>query len=97
MEHFMRTNPQLQDEVRLSIGLDPRIPDPVEVAVSGDGGIVTLRGTVHSFAQRRAAVQDARMIEGVYDVEDDLKVHLLDVREDDEIRGAALQSLIWNT
>jgi hypothetical protein len=81
-----------------SLNLDPRIPDPTEIAVSGDGGIVTLRGTVESFGQRRAAANDARKIEGVYEVDDQLKVSLLgsDRRQDDEIRGAALQILIWD-
>ena len=94
----MLTNSPLADEVLDSLGLDPRIPDSAEIAVAADGGTVTLRGTVESFAQRRAAAQDANKIEGVYDVDDQLKVNLLgsDRREDDEIRGAALQALIWD-
>lgn len=94
----MPTTTQLEDEVQSSIALDPRIPDPVEIAVSGDGGIITLRGTVESFAQRRAAVEDAEATEGVYAVEDELDVDLLGDyrREDDEIRGIALQFLTWD-
>jgi osmotically-inducible protein OsmY len=66
--------------------------------VAGDGGIVTLRGTVERLSQRRAAEHDARGVKGVYEVINHLKVNLLeaDRREDDEIRGAALQSLIWD-
>jgi osmotically-inducible protein OsmY len=92
------TNTPLEDEVIASLDLDPRIPDSIEIAVSADGGIVTLRGSVESFRQRRAAAQDARNVEGVYEVDDQLKVSLLgsDRREDDEIRGAALQILIWD-
>lgn len=95
----MLTDTPLEDAVLESLDLDPRIPDSSEIAVAADGGIVTLRGTVESFAQRRAAAQDAGKIEGVYEVEDHLKVNLLgaDRREDDEIRGVALQSLIWDT
>jgi osmotically-inducible protein OsmY len=80
------------------LNLDPRIPDSTEIAVSADGGIVSLRGTVESFGQRRAAAGDARKIDGVYEVDDQLKVSLLgsDRRQDDEIRGAALQILIWD-
>ena len=94
----MPTETQLTDDVQASIALDPRIPDPVEIAVSGDGGTVTLRGTVESFAQRRAAVQDAEETEGVYEVDDQLVVDLLGDyrREDDEIRGIALQFLTWD-
>ena len=95
----MLTDTPLEDAILESLDLDPRIPDSSEIAVAADGGIVTLRGTVESFAQRRAAAQDAGKIEGVYEVEDHLKVNLLgaDRREDDEIRGVALQSLIWDT
>jgi osmotically-inducible protein OsmY len=90
------TNIPLEDAVIESLGLDPRIPDSLEIAVSANDGIVTLRGTVERFSQRRAAVQDAKKVTGVYDVDDQLKVDLLgeDVRDDNEIRGAALQALI---
>ena len=94
----MLTNSPLADDVLESLDLDPRIPDSAEIAVAADGGMVTLRGTVESFAQRRAAAQDANKIQGVYDVDDQLKVNLIgsDRREDDEIRGVALQALIWD-
>jgi osmotically-inducible protein OsmY len=92
------SNTQLETDVIARLELDPRIPDSGEIAVSAEGGIVTLRGSVESFRQRRAAAQDARRSEGVYEVDDQLKVSLLgsDVREDVEIRGAALQTLIWD-
>lgn len=94
----MLTNTPLADAVIASLDLDPRIPDSREIAVAADGGIVTLRGTVESFRQRRAAAEDARKIEGVYEVDNQLKVGLRgsDRRSDDEIRGAALQTLIWD-
>jgi hypothetical protein len=37
-------NPQLQDDVQSAIARDPRILDPTDIAISADGGIVTLRG-----------------------------------------------------
>jgi len=73
-KQFVLTNTRTEDEVISSITLHPRIPNPVEIAVSGDGGIVSLRGTVESFAQRRAAVNDARAIDGIYEVHDEIKV-----------------------
>jgi osmotically-inducible protein OsmY len=92
------TNTTLEDAVIASLNLDPRIPDTIEIAVSADGGVVTLRGTVESFRQRHVATGDARNVAGVDDVDDQLKVDLLgsDRREDDEIRGAALQVLAWD-
>jgi osmotically-inducible protein OsmY len=92
------TNAPLEDELIARLNLDPRIPDSIEIAVSADGGIVSLRGTVESFGQRRAASDDAHKIDGVYEVDDQLKVSMLgsDRRDDAEIRGAALQILIWD-
>jgi osmotically-inducible protein OsmY len=95
----MATISPLEDAVTNSLDVDPRIPESSEIAVSVDDGTVTLRGTVESFSQRRAAAGDAKKIDGVYDVDDQLKVNLIgaDRREDDEIRGVALQALIWDT
>jgi osmotically-inducible protein OsmY len=94
----VRTTTQIEADVRAEIILDPRIPDPDEIAIWTSDGAVTLRGTVGSFAQRRAAVADARKIQGVYDVYDELEVRLLNDyrREDADIRGAALQMLMWD-
>jgi osmotically-inducible protein OsmY len=92
------TSDRIQDDVRNALADDPRIPYVNEIAVDTYGGAVTLRGTVGSFAERRAAVADARRTRGVIDVYDDLRVRLLDRdrREDAEIRGAALQRLMWD-
>jgi len=94
----VRPDAQIEDDVRLELVDDPRLPDPIEIAVASRDGIVTLRGTVGSFSQRRAAVADANKISGVYGVTDELEVHLLDDnrRDDAEIRGAALQALMWD-
>ena len=91
-------NASTEDAVREVLSLDQRIPDPDQVAVSAEAGIVTLRGTVGSFGQRRAAVHDAANVVGVDDVNDELKVRLLDEsrREDADIRGMALQILMWD-
>ena len=95
----MLSNTSLEDAVTDNLGRDPRVPDPLAIAVSADDGLVTLRGTVESFSQRRAASQAASKIDGVDEVDDQLKVNLIgaDRREDDEIRGVALQALIWDT
>jgi osmotically-inducible protein OsmY len=92
------TNDHIQDDVRAELASDPRIPYTDEIAVEAYGGAITLRGTVGSFAQQRAAVADARRTRGVFDVYDELEVRLLneDRRKDAEIRGAALQRLIWD-
>jgi len=58
------------DDVRAVLAGDPRLPAAGEIAVDVDafGTSVTLRGTVGSFAQKRAAVTDARRVNGVADV-----------------------------
>jgi osmotically-inducible protein OsmY len=81
------------DDVRAALESDPRLPHPTEVAVSEQGGTVTLRGSVGSFHQRHAAVQIAKTVRGVRRVEDELSLDLRDHWEDDQIRGAALQAL----
>jgi osmotically-inducible protein OsmY len=92
------TDVNIEGELRELFLLDQRISDPAAIAVSVDDGVVTLRGTVGSFGARRAAVRDARSIDGVEEVIDELKVRLLDEyqREDADIRGAALQNLMWD-
>jgi osmotically-inducible protein OsmY len=94
----MLTDTSLTDAVIANLDLDPRIPESLEIAVAADDGFVTLRGTVERFSQRRAAGQDAKKVDGVYDLDNQLKVSLTgaDRRDDDEIRGAALQNLIWD-
>jgi osmotically-inducible protein OsmY len=93
------TSDRIVEDVRAEIARDPRLPYPGEIAVEALGETVTLRGTVGSFAQQRAAVADARRTSGVIEVYDELKVRLLgdDRRKDAEIRGAALQRLIWDS
>jgi osmotically-inducible protein OsmY len=93
------TNDRVIDDVRAELASDPRLPYTDEIAVEAFGDTVTLRGTVGSFAQQRAAVADARRTRGVVDVWDELNVRILDRdrRLDAEIRGAALQRLSWDT
>jgi osmotically-inducible protein OsmY len=84
------------DEIRARLADDPRIPHPAEMAISEQGGTVTLRGTVGSFRQRHSAVLIAKSVWGVRTVIDELRMDPRDRWEDDEIRGAALQALIAN-
>ncbi|MBV9417439.1 MAG: BON domain-containing protein [Solirubrobacterales bacterium] len=96
----MLNNTPLEGAVLERLDGDPRITDSSDIAVSAaDGGTVILRGTVASFSQRRAAAEVATSVRGVHEVDNQLEVNLpsMDSRDDDEIRGAALQLLIWDT
>jgi len=88
---------QLEDRVRLAVEQDPRIANPRDVAIAVAAATATLRGTVPSFKQRRAVVEAAKDVRGVEYVVDELVVKWFgDQRSDDELRGAALQALIWD-
>ena len=52
------------DEIRVALEQDSRLPHPTEVAVSEQAGTVTLRGSVASPGQRRAAVRTAKAVAG---------------------------------
>ena len=94
----MFKNSPLERGVIARLEDDPSIADSAEIAVAGDGGIITRRGTVERFSQRHAAEHDALGVDGVSEVINYLKVDLpgSDRRQDDEIRGAARQNLMWD-
>ena len=95
----MSVDVSIETAVLEALRADPRLPHPEEVAVAVDDDEVTLRGTVGSFTQRRAAARDARKVDGVRYVFDELSVRLLDAaqRSDAELRGMALQAIAWDT
>jgi osmotically-inducible protein OsmY len=92
------TSNRIQEDVRAALADDPRIAFPDEIAVKAVGDSVLLRGTVGGFGEKQAAIADARRTRGVFTVDDELRVRLMDRdrREDAEIRGAALQRLMWD-
>jgi osmotically-inducible protein OsmY len=75
---------------------DNRIPHPTEIAVSERRGDLTLRGTLGSLHQIRAAVEIAKSVPGVEAVHNELSLDPQDRWQDGEIRGAALQALMSN-
>ena len=90
----MSSDSVIVNEIRSRLERDPRIPHPKQVAVSERDGTVKLRGSVRSLHQHRAAVEIAKSVRGVDDVEDELGLDLLDHWADDEIRGVAIQALM---
>jgi BON domain len=76
------TRVSIETEVLEALRADPRLPHPEEIAVAVDGD----------------AVRDARDVEGVRYVCDELSVRLLDAaqRSDAELRGMALQAIAWD-
>lgn len=77
---------------------DPKV-DAAAIAVSADDGVVTLRGTVGSYRQKREAQRAAERVYGVTRVENKLQVRILNEsrKEDAELRGDVLQALMLDS
>jgi osmotically-inducible protein OsmY len=72
------------------------IVDPKAIAVSARDGKVTLRGTVGSLREKRAARKVAERVFGVVAVHNELEVRLLNAqrRDDADLRADVLQALM---
>jgi osmotically-inducible protein OsmY len=88
----------LERDVNDELLWDPRV-DPAEIAVSAKDGVVTLRGTVGSFHERRDAKRAAKRVYGVKSVDDQMEVTIImPSRIDDaELRGSVLQMLMLDS
>src|SRR5882672_12511299 len=77
---------------------EPRI-DNVAIAVEADDGVVTLRGTVGTFREKREARAAAERVYGVTSVKNELQVRLLNDsrRADADVRGDVLQALMLDS
>jgi osmotically-inducible protein OsmY len=94
----MSYNDDLTADVNDELFWDPKI-DNEEIAVSTKDGVVTLRGTVGSFRQRREAQKAAERVWGVKEVDSELEVRILTEhrRDDAELRGDVLQALMLDS
>jgi len=92
------TDVKLQRDVLDELEWEPSV-SANDIGVSVHDGIVTLTGTVPSYAEKYAAEQAARRVAGVRGVAEDLKVKLSTdyERNDTEIAEAAANALEWNT
>lgn len=92
------TDRDLQENVQAALEWEPSI-DAAEIGVTVSDGVVTLRGDIHSFAQRTAAERVALRVFGVKGVANDLNVKLTDgqVRTDTDVAQSALSALKWHS
>jgi osmotically-inducible protein OsmY len=93
----MKSDLQLHKDVIEELQWDPRVHE-AEIGVSVKDGVVTLSGSVETFAQKYAAERAVERVTGVRAVAEELHVrpvteHQLD---DTEIAHAALNALSWN-
>jgi osmotically-inducible protein OsmY len=89
------TDEQLLSDAEDELLWEPRV-DNAAIAVSAQDGVVTLRGTVGSFRERREASNAVKRVYGAKSVDNQLQVRLLDEdkRDDADLRGTVLQALM---
>src|SRR5688572_33195344 len=88
----------LQDDVIEELRDEPGV-DASQIGVIANNGVVTLTGTVASYAQKRAAEEAAKRVYGVKGVADDIEVRLPygSERNDPELARAALDVMKWDS
>ena len=93
----MRTDMELQRDVTNELRWDPSVRDE-EIAVAAREGVVTLGGTVDSYAVKVAALRAAERVGGVRAVADDLAVKLPGTsrRSDTELAHQVVSVLRWH-
>lgn len=87
----MKTDSDIKRDVEFELKWDPDI-DATDIAVSVKNGVVTLTGFVRSYSQKLDAERDAKRVNGVIGLANDIEVRLpvIDQRPDPEIaRDAA--------
>jgi osmotically-inducible protein OsmY len=94
----MKTDIQIKTDVNAELLWDPEV-DATSVGVAVRDGIVTLSGTVDTYARKHAVERAARRIAGVRGIAVDLEVRLSPghARTDAEIAQAAVHALRWHS
>src|ERR1700675_3922900 len=92
-----KTDTQIHHDVLEELKWDSRV-DETEVGLQVASGVVTLTGTVTSWAKRVAAQEAAHRVIGVLDVANDLRVKVPGglTRTDTEIAQAVRRALEWD-
>jgi osmotically-inducible protein OsmY len=92
-----RPDTQIQSDVLAELKWDSRVL-PNEIGVVVKDGIVTLTGSVDSYAKKWAAEEAAHRVRGVKAVANDIEVHLavFAERTDADIAAAAVRALEWD-
>jgi osmotically-inducible protein OsmY len=93
----VKADSQIQREVLQELKWDTRVEE-TEVGVEVDQGVVTLTGTVSSYAKKLAAQEAAHRVEGVLDVANDVQVKIPGgfTRTDTEVAQAVRHALEWD-
>src|SRR5688500_16795368 len=92
------TNDNLQQKVLDELRDEPSL-EAAHIGVTADKGVVTLTGSVTSYAEKLIAEEAAKRVLGVRAVANDVQVQLPDghARTDTEIAQAAVDALRWHS
>jgi osmotically-inducible protein OsmY len=97
MQTRKKTDAEIQQDAIRELKWDPRVEE-TEVGVEVDNGVVTLTGTVTSWAKRMAAQEAAHRVFGVLDVANDITVKVPGslARTDTDVAQAVRHALQWD-
>ena len=88
---------QLQQDVLDELDFEPSV-NAAHIGVTAKNGVITLSGHVGSYAEKVAAEEAARRVNGVHAIAQDIEVRYPSDKKmaDDEIAARALSILKWN-
>lgn len=97
LQTITKTDAQIQKDVLAELHWDPRVEE-TEIGVQVKDGIVTLVGTVTSYARKIAAKEAAHRVAGVHEVADDIVVNPVGSGRptDTDIAQAIHRTLEWD-
>lgn len=92
-----KTDNQLKQDIETELRWDPKI-NAAQIGVSVDNGVVSLLGAVDTYAEKWAAEDATKRVNGVRTVSQDLtvKIRAEHVRNDADIAAAAQSALKWD-
>ena len=93
----MKSDVQIHHDVMAELAWDTRV-DATDLGIEVERGVVTLTGSVSSYAKKRAAQDAAHRVAGVLDVANDLTVGLPSTmtQTDAELAPAVRRALSWD-
>jgi len=93
----MKNDIELKRDIEAELQWDPRI-HAARIGVTVENGVVALLGEVDSYAEKWAAAEAAKRVDGVRALAQDLTVRIADSeqRSDADVAAAALHALHWD-
>ncbi len=91
-----RTDAQISTDIVMALATD-RATESYEIDVAVNDGVVTLTGTVESFAEKELAAKVAKGVRGVTGLTNDIDIDYEVERSDAEIKADIEKTLQWDT